>query len=90
MDNIIRELVYQAINQTLLTFGKSINIDDDTALKGNNSIFDSLEFVAFISELDPLITNELRQDIELLDQISKNNGKIFESIKNLIEYIENQ
>lgn len=83
MNEKISKIVFDSLNEILNIFGKSCDVNLNTCIKGPNGILDSLEFVTFVSELEP----KLEEDINILDQIS-NNPDIFLSVENLIKYIE--
>jgi hypothetical protein len=66
----------------------SLNITEDTRLIGSNSIFDSMELVQFIVEVESFLQEKLNIEIQLANEkaMSKRNSP-FISIKSLNIYI---
>jgi acyl carrier protein len=69
----------------------NVAIDDETALFGGPAAFDSLGFVALISEIEEQLTRTLNQDVYLIvDEIHQfgGEGKTYLSAGTLADYIE--
>ena len=66
----------------------SIVLDENVRLIGTSSIFDSMELVQFIVEVENLLDDEFELEVELTSEkaMSRKNSP-FISVNTLVEYI---
>lgn len=91
MNNInIQEELVALLKQFLIDNGIEplLNLNEETRLIGSNSIFDSMELVQFIVEVETFLHEKLNIEIQLASEkaMSRRNSP-FISIKSLSSYI---
>ena len=78
----------QFVNENEIELNKDIVLDENIRLIGTSSVFDSMELVQFIVEVETLLDEEFEIEIELTSEksMSRRNSP-FISINTLVEYI---
>ncbi|WP_405399554.1 hypothetical protein [Maribacter sp. Asnod2-G09] len=86
-DSLVK-LLGQFVDENEIELNKEINLDENIRLIGTSSIFDSMELVQFIVEVESLLDDEFEINIELTSEkaMSRRNSP-FISINTLLEYI---
>lgn len=90
--NTLQKSLLKLLNEFVIE--NEINIDDSTVLDenvrliGTSSIFDSMELVQFIVEVENLLDDEFELEVELTSEkaMSRKNSP-FISVNTLVEYI---
>ena len=82
------KLLDQFVEENEIELNKGINLDENIRLIGTSSIFDSMELVQFIVEVESLLDEVFEINIELTSEkaMSRRNSP-FISINTLLEYI---
>jgi len=85
------KLLVQFIDENEIDVSSDIVIDENLRLIGTSSVFDSMELVQFIVEVESLLDQEFQIEIELTSEkaMSRRNSP-FISINTLVEYIEDE
>lgn len=86
-DSLVK-LLSQFVNENEIELGKDAVLDENIRLIGTSSVFDSMELVQFIVEVENLLDDEFEIEIELTSEkaMSRRNSP-FISINRLVEYI---
>jgi len=82
------KLLNQFVNENEIELDKDVVLDENIRLIGTTSVFDSMELVQFIVEVESLLDEEFEIEIELASEkaMSRRNSP-FISISTLTEYI---
>ena len=82
------KLLNQFVNENEIELDMDVVLDENIRLIGTSSIFDSMELVQFIVEVESLLDEEFELEIELTSEkaMSRRNSP-FISINTLTEYI---
>ena len=82
------KLLNQFVNENEIELEMDVVLDENIRLIGTSSIFDSMELVQFIVEVESLLDEEFELEIELTSEkaMSRRNSP-FISINTLTEYI---
>lgn len=82
------KLLQQFVNENEIELNKDVVLDENIRLIGTSSVFDSMELVQFIVEVENLLDEEFEVEIELTSEkaMSRRNSP-FISINTLVEYI---
>tara|TARA_B110000977_G_C10956721_1_gene446899 strand:- start:80 stop:370 length:291 start_codon:yes stop_codon:yes gene_type:complete len=82
------KLLVQFVEENEIELNGEINLNENIRLIGTSSIFDSMELVQFIVEVESLLDDEFEIEIELTSEkaMSRRNSP-FISINTLVEYI---
>ena len=82
------KLLYEFINENEIELNDDIIIDENLRLIGSSSIFDSMELVQFIVDVESLLDDEFNIEIELTSEkaMSRRNSP-FISINTLSRFI---
>jgi hypothetical protein len=82
------KLLAQFVKENEIELNGEINLDENIRLIGTSSVFDSMELVQFIVEVENLLDEEFEIEIELTSEkaMSRRNSP-FISINSLLEYI---
>ena len=82
------KLLVQFVEENEIELDKDVSLEDNTRLIGTSSVFDSMELVQFIVEVESLLDDEFEIDLELTSEkaMSRRNSP-FISINTLVEYI---
>lgn len=82
------ELLVKFIEENQIDLDEGFVVSGDTRLIGANSIFDSMDLVQFIVEIENLLDENFNLEIELTSEkaMSRRNSP-FISINKLVEYI---
>ena len=82
------KLLDQFIKENEIELDKNVVLDENIRLIGTTSVFDSMELVQFIVEVESLLDEEFEIEIELTSEkaMSRRNSP-FISINTLTEYI---
>jgi acyl carrier protein len=82
------KLLIDFIDENEIDIDKDIVLDENTRLIGTSSVFDSMELVQFIVEVESLLDDEFDIEIELTSEkaMSRRNSP-FISINTLIKFI---
>jgi hypothetical protein len=85
------KLLVQFVEENEIELNGEINLNENIRLIGTSSIFDSMELVQFIVEVESLLDDEFEFEIELTSEkaMSRRNSP-FISINTLVEYIVNE
>ncbi len=86
-DSLVK-LLDQFVNENEIELNKDVVLDENIRLIGTSSVFDSMELVQFIVEVENLLDEEFEIEIELTSEkaMSRRNSP-FISINTLVEYI---
>ena len=88
---LINELVVllnRFVNENEIDLDKKINLDENTKFLGSSSIFDSIELVQFIVEVESFVNNNLGFKIELTsDKAMSRRNSPFISIDSIANFI---
>ena len=92
MENKIKKSLLNLLNQFIdengINVDKSIVLDESARLIGTSSIFDSMELVQFIVEVENTLDDEFEIEIELTsDKAMSRRSSPFISINTLVKYI---
>ena len=84
---LIRLLV-EIINEYQIELDKDVVLDENTRLIGTSSVFDSMELVQFIVDVESVLNDEFDIEIELTSEkaMSRRNSP-FISINSLVNFI---
>ena len=84
----LEKLLNQFVNENEIELDTDVVLDENIRLIGTFSIFDSMELVQFIVEVESLLDEEFEIEIELTSEkaMSRRNSP-FISINTLTEYI---
>ena len=82
------KLLYEFIDENEINLEKDVVLDENVRLIGTSSVFDSMELVQFIVDVESLLDDEFDIEIELTSEkaMSRRNSP-FISINTLVEYI---
>lgn len=81
-------LLKQFITENEIDLDKDVVIDEKTRLIGASSVFDSMELVQFIVEVEDLLIDEFEIEIELTsDKAMSRRNSPFISVNSLVEFI---
>jgi len=82
------KLLVQFVEENEIELDKDVSLEDNTRLIGTSSVFDSMELVQFIVEVESLLDDEFEIELELTSEkaMSRRNSP-FISINTLVEYI---
>tara|TARA_B110000003_G_scaffold273264_1_gene310647 strand:- start:822 stop:1112 length:291 start_codon:yes stop_codon:yes gene_type:complete len=82
------KLLVQFVEENEIELDKDVSLEDNTRLIGKSSVFDSMELVQFIVEVESLLDDEFEIELELTSEkaMSRRNSP-FISINTLVEYI---
>ncbi|MGB1449001.1 MAG: hypothetical protein ACPG8F_04090 [Flavobacteriaceae bacterium] len=82
------KLLNDFANENEMKLDKDVVLGEDTRLIGTSSVFDSMELVQFIVEVESLLDEEFEIEIELTSEkaMSRRNSP-FISINTLTDYI---
>ena len=85
------KLLNQFVNENEIELDTDVVLDENIRLIGTFSVFDSMELVQFIVEVEGLLDEEFEIEIELTSEkaMSRRNSP-FISINTLTEYIVNE
>ena len=85
------KLLNQFVNENEIELDTDVVLDENIRLIGTFSVFDSMELVQFIVEVESLLDEEFEIEIELTSEkaMSRRNSP-FISINTLTEYIVNE
>ena len=82
------KLLNQFVNENEIELDIDVVIDENIRLIGTSSVFDSMELVQFIVEVEGLLDEEFEIEIELTsDKAMSRRNSPFISINTLSEYI---
>jgi|TARA_B110000259_G_C13995833_1_gene394360 hypothetical protein len=89
-DSLLKLLI-QFVDENEIEINKDIVLDENIRLIGTSSIFDSMELVQFIVEVESFLDDEFEIEIELTSEkaMSRRNSP-FISIHTIVEYIVNE
>ena len=81
------KLLGQSVNENEIELDEDVVLDENIRLIGTSSVFDSMELVQFIVEVENLLDEEFEIEIELTSEkaMSRRNSP-FISINTLVEY----
>ena len=82
------KLLYEFIDENEINLEKDVVLDENVRLIGTSSVFDSMELVQFIVEVENLLDEEFEIEIELTSEkaMSRRNSP-FISINTLSKFI---
>lgn len=82
------KLLIEFINEYQIELRKDVVLDENTRLIGTSSVFDSLELVQFIVDVESLLDDEFDIEIELTSEkaMSRRNSP-FISVNTLVNFI---
>lgn len=82
------ELLNQFIDENEIELDKDVVLDENIRLIGTSSVFDSMELVQFIVEVESLLNDDFEIEIELTSEkaMSRRNSP-FISVNSLVKYI---
>ena len=85
------ELLVQFLKENEIDLHEGFIVDENTRLIGSTSIFDSMELVQFIVEVENLLDESYDLDIELTsEKAMSRRSSPFISLKSLSEYIKDE
>jgi hypothetical protein len=85
------ELLVQFLKENEIDLDEGFVVDENTRLIGTTSIFDSMELVQFIVEVESLLDENFDLDIELTsEKAMSRRSSPFISLKSLSEYITDE
>ena len=82
------KLLYEFIDENEINLEKDVVLDENVRLIGTSSVFDSMELVQFIVDVESLLDDEFDIEIELISEkaMSRRNSP-FISINTLSKFI---
>ncbi len=88
LQNSLIKLLFQFVDENEIELDKNQVLDENVRLIGVSSVFDSMELVQFIVEVEDLLNDEFDLEIELTSEkaMSRRNSP-FISIQTLVDYI---
>ena len=89
LDSNLISLLKDFINENDIQIDSEI--DSNLRLLGSNSVFDSMELVQFIVEVEQFLDEEYGLEIELTsDKAMSRRTSPFSRVQNLIDYVQEQ
>lgn len=91
LKNRLIETLKQFILENEIEIGEDTTVDENLRLIGVTSIFDSMELVQFIVEVESILEEEFNIIVELTSEksMSRRNSP-FSSINTMVEFISNE
>ena len=91
LKNRLIKLLNEFIEENEVELNENLIIDEKTRLIGTSSIFDSMELVQFIVEVESILEEDFNFEIELTSEkaMSRRNSP-FISLNSLTDYITNE
>lgn len=88
LQSCLLKLLKQFVNESEIEIYDGVLLDENIRLIGTSALFDSMELVQFIVEVENLLHEEFELEIELTSEkaMSRRNSP-FISINTLVEYI---